>query len=68
MKNLDLNNLPSLLTPREVASLLRVSPLTVKRMVKRGELPVLRINSRGDMRFRREFILNHLKLRGIENV
>lgn len=56
-KDLDLNNLPDLLTVREVAQILRVSPLTVKRWGKRGKLPAIRINSRGDRRYRKEQIL-----------
>lgn len=54
---LDINNLPDLLTVREVAQLLRVSPLTVKRWGKRGKLPAIRINSRGDRRYRKEAVL-----------
>lgn len=54
---LDINNLPDLLTVREVADLLRVSPLTVKRWGKRGKLPAIRINSRGDRRYRKEAVL-----------
>lgn len=56
-KKLDINNLPDLLTVREVAELLRVSPLTVKRWGKRGKLPAIRINSRGDRRYRKEAVL-----------
>lgn len=56
-KKLDINNLPDLLTVREVADLLRVSPLTVKRWGKRGKLPAIRINSRGDRRYRRDAVL-----------
>ena len=47
-------NLPDLLTVREVAELLRVSPLTLKRWGKRGKLPAIRINSRGDRRYKKE--------------
>jgi excisionase family DNA binding protein len=54
---LDINNLPDLLTVKEVAQLLRVSPLTVKRWGKRGKLPAIRINSRGDRRYRKEAVL-----------
>jgi excisionase family DNA binding protein len=53
----NLNNLPPLLTVREVAEILRVSPLTIKRWGKRGKLPAIRINSRGDRRYRREAVL-----------
>jgi len=54
---LRLNELPDLLTVREVAELLRVSPLTIKRWGKRGKLPAIRINSRGDRRYKKEAIL-----------
>jgi excisionase family DNA binding protein len=56
-KELKLDNLPDLLTVREVAELLRVSPLTIKRWGKRGKLPAIRINSRGDRRYKKEAIL-----------
>jgi len=55
--NLDLNNLPDLLTVGEVANLLRVSTLTIKRWGKRGKLPAIRINSRGDRRYKKESVL-----------
>jgi len=54
---LKLDNLPDLLTVGEAADLLRVSPLTIKRWGKRGKLPAIRINSRGDRRYRKEQIL-----------
>lgn len=56
-KVLDIKNLPDLLTVREVAELLRVSPLTIKRWGKRGKLPAIRINSRGDRRYKKESVL-----------
>lgn len=56
-KTLELNNLPDLLTVREVAEILRVSPLTIKRWGKRGKLPAIRINSRGDRRYKKEQVL-----------
>lgn len=56
-KQLKLDNLPDLLTVSEAAELLRVSPLTIKRWGKRGKLPAIRINSRGDRRYRKEQIL-----------
>lgn len=56
-KRLRLDDLPDLLTVREVAEILRVSPLTIKRWGKRGKLPAIRINSRGDRRYRKEAIL-----------
>ena len=54
---LDINNLPDLLTVKEVAILLRVSPLTVKRWGARGKLPAIRINSRGDRRYKKEAVM-----------
>lgn len=59
-KRLNLESLPDLLTVREVAEVLRVSPLTIKRWGKKGKLPALRINSRGDRRYRKEQILSLL--------
>lgn len=56
-KPLKLDDLPDLLTVREVAEILRVSPLTIKRWGKRGKLPAIRINSRGDRRYRKEAVL-----------
>lgn len=56
-KKLRLTDLPDLLTVREVAELLRVSPLTIKRWGKRGKLPAIRINSRGDRRYKKEAVL-----------
>jgi len=56
-QKLSLNSLPDLLTVREVAEILRVSPLTIKRWGKRGKLPAIRINSRGDRRYKKEAVL-----------
>ena len=56
-KKIKLEDLPDLLTVREVAELLRVSPLTIKRWGKRGKLPAIRINSRGDRRYKKEAVL-----------
>lgn len=61
-----LENLPDLLTVREVAELLRVSPLTIKRWGKRGKLPAIRINSRGDRRYKKEAVLWLLGMQGKE--
>jgi len=57
---LSLDNLPDLLTIREVANLLRVSPLTIKRWGKKGKLPAIRINSRGDRRYKKQVVLRLL--------
>jgi excisionase family DNA binding protein len=56
-KKIKLQDLPDLLTVREVSDLLRVSPLTIKRWGKRGKLPAIRINSRGDRRYKKEAVL-----------
>lgn len=56
-KQVRLEGLPDLLTVREVSELLRVSPLTIKRWGKRGKLPAIRINSRGDRRYKKEAVL-----------
>ena len=64
MKNdekLDLNNLPDLLLIGEVAKLFRVSPLTLKRWEKRGAIEAIRVNSRGDRRYKKETILKKLE-------
>ncbi len=58
-----LKDLPDLLTIREVANLLRVSALTIKRWGKKGKLPAIRINSRGDRRYKKDVVL---KLLGVE--
>lgn len=54
---ISLENLPDLMTVKEVAEVLRVSPLTIKRWGKRGKLPAIRINSRGDRRYKKEQVL-----------
>ena len=56
-KQINLDSMPDLLTVREVAELLRVSPLTIKRWGKRGKLPAIRINSRGDRRYKKEAVM-----------
>ncbi len=65
-KKVKLENLPDLLTVREVADVLRVSPLTIKRWGKRGKLPAIRINSRGDRRYKKEAVLWLLGMSGKE--
>ncbi|MFA6603119.1 MAG: helix-turn-helix domain-containing protein [Candidatus Shapirobacteria bacterium] len=57
VNDISIDNLPDLLTVAEVADLLRVSKLTVKRWGKRGKLPAIRINARGDRRYRKEAVL-----------
>ncbi len=65
-KKIKLEDLPDLLTVREVSDLLRVSPLTIKRWGKRGKLPAIRINSRGDRRYKKEAVLWLLGMQGKE--
>ena len=62
-KRVSLSDLPDLMTIREVAELLRISPLTIKRWGKKGKLPAIRINSRGDRRYRKDVVL---RLLGVE--
>jgi excisionase family DNA binding protein len=66
-KRLSIKDLPDLLTVREVAELLRVSPLTIKRWGKRGKLPPIRINARGDRRYKKESVLWLLGINPEEN-
>lgn len=51
------DELPDLMTLKEVAEFLRVSPLTIRRWGKKGKLPPIRINSRGDRRYTKEAVL-----------
>lgn len=55
-QSLSLDSLPDLLTVKEVAQIFRVSILTIKRWGKRGKLVPLRINSRGDRRYKKEAV------------
>jgi len=57
VNGISIDNLPDLLTVAEVADLLRVSKLSIKRWGKRGKLPAIRINARGDRRYRKEAVL-----------
>lgn len=60
VNKVSLSDLPDLMTIREVANLLRVSPLTIKRWGKKGKLPAIRINSRGDRRYKKSVVLRLL--------
>jgi len=48
-----MSNLPYL-TPADAALLLRVTPATVRQMVRRGELPVAATTERGSRLFHRK--------------
>lgn len=65
-QRISIEDLPDLLTIREVADLLRVSTLTIKRWGKKGKLPAIRINSRGDRRYKKEVVLQLLGVSGEE--
>lgn len=58
---LNIDNLPTLSTLSEVADLLRVSKLTLKRWEKKKIIIPIRINKRGDRRYTKETILSFLK-------
>lgn len=60
---LSLQEMPDLLTIDEVAHLLRVSKITLKRWGKKGKLPAIRINSRGDRRYKKEEVLRFLGMK-----
>lgn len=60
---LSLQEMPDLLTIEEVANLLRVSKITLKRWGKKGKLPAIRINSRGDRRYKKEEVLRFLGMK-----
>jgi excisionase family DNA binding protein len=61
IKRLSISDLPDLMTLKEVSNLLRVSTLTLKRWGKNGKLPAIRINSRGDRRFKKDEVLKILE-------
>jgi excisionase family DNA binding protein len=63
VKALSLDELPELLTIEEVANLLRVSKITLKRWGKTGKLPAIRINSRGDRRYKKEEVMRFLGMK-----
>ncbi len=66
LTKVSINDLPDLLTIKEVATLLRVSNLTIKRWGKKGKLPAIRINSRGDRRYKKEIVLRLLGMQETE--
>lgn len=58
---ISLDNLPSFSTITEVADLLRISKLTLKRWDKKKIIIPIRINKRGDRRYSKETVLSFLK-------
>ncbi len=63
MASVKLDDLPELLTIEEVSKLLRVSKITLKRWGKKGKLPAIRINSRGDRRYKKEEVMRFLGMK-----
>lgn len=60
-EKITIKNMPDLLLIGEVAELLRVSPLTLKRWEKAGKIKSIRVNSRGDRRYKKDHIIAKLK-------
>lgn len=60
---IDINNLPDLLVPREVAQIFKVTILTIRRWSFNGTLPFVRINTRGYRRYTKEAVLKLLEKR-----
>ena len=56
LEKLDINNLPDVLLLDEVAHVFRVSPLTVKRWIRKGDIKAIQINKRGDYRIKRDVV------------
>jgi len=64
-----LEEYPEILTIGEVAKILRVTPLTLKRWEQKGKLvPMARINTRGDRRYSKSQVLAFLGQTETENV
>jgi excisionase family DNA binding protein len=53
--------LPKLLTIRQVAEILNVHVETLRRWDKAGKLKAIRVNERGDRRYKPEDLENYLK-------
>ena len=66
MRITNLNDLPEVLTIEEVAYVLQVTPLTLKRWEKRGQIKAIRINTRGDRRYHKDEIYRVLGMKGSE--
>lgn len=57
------DELPKLLTIRQAAEILNVHVETLRRWDKSGRLKAIRVNSRGDRRYKPEDIKNYLNQR-----
>jgi len=53
--------LPDIMTLQEVADLFRVTTVTLKKWSDAGTIPCVRINSRGDRRFKKADIMKVLE-------
>ena len=51
----------NLLTIKQVSELLNIHPNTLRRWCEEGKIPVVRVTTRGDRRFRREDIQRYLE-------
>ena len=67
MENFQLKSHGELLNAKKVADILGIRPWTVYQLVKRGELPAVKIGSR-IYRFRRESIENWVSARESESL
>jgi DNA (cytosine-5)-methyltransferase 1 len=56
-------NLPKLLTIRQAAEMLNVHAETLRRWDRQGKLTAIRVNDRGDRRYRQEDIEAYLNQR-----
>lgn len=56
-------DLPEILTVKEVANILKVTPLTVKRWGKIGKLQPIIINVRGDRRYWKKDLIEFLTIK-----
>ncbi len=50
----------NLLTIKQVSELLNIHPNTLRRWCEEGKIPVVRVTTRGDRRFRKEDIQHYL--------
>ena len=57
------NNLPKLLTIKQAAEVLNVHTETLRRWDKRGKLKSIRVNERGDRRYKPEDLEKLMKIK-----
>lgn len=56
-----LDDFEPMVTVREAADMLRISPFALKKWIKKGRLSATRINARGDMRLKKKDVEELLK-------